>query len=142
MANEQNLIPAAHKISVEEASKGGKRSGAVRKEKADLRKAIQAALDAEYTDKNGKKFTGIEGIAQVLVTKALTQKDKDCVTAIKYLCDVMGANRTEEQKQKDKAEVELLQAKIKAFNSDVVTYETEMPELYKALGATTDNDIL
>ena len=146
MANEQNLVKFTSSQNRDEAkkngAKGGKKSGAARRKKADLRKAIQSALDSEYTDKNGKKFTGTEGIAQVLVQKALTSKDKDCVAAIKYLCEVMGINRTEEQKKKDKAELELLQARIKATNSDHVTHETEMPELYKALGAVSDDDIL
>ena len=36
MANEQNLIPQAHKLTVEEASKGGKASGQVRRQKKTL----------------------------------------------------------------------------------------------------------
>lgn len=32
MANEQNLIPGCHKLTVEEASRGGKRSAEVRRE--------------------------------------------------------------------------------------------------------------
>ena len=142
MAGKENLIPGKHKLTLAEQSAAGKKSGAVRKQKADLRKAIQAALDAEYTDKNGKKFTGTEGIAQVLVVKALDKKDKDCVAAIKYLAELLGMNRSDEQKERDKAEIELLKAKIKACTGDTVTYENEMPELYKALGATTDDDIL
>ena len=36
MANEQNLIPQAHKLTVEEQSKGGKKSGEVRRQRNTL----------------------------------------------------------------------------------------------------------
>lgn len=38
--NEKNLKPQAHKLTVEEASKGGKKSGAVRGFKAALKRHI------------------------------------------------------------------------------------------------------
>ncbi len=46
MANEQNLIPGAHKLTVGEASKGGKKSGEVRR----MQSAIIKALDSKATD--------------------------------------------------------------------------------------------
>lgn len=46
MANEQNLKPAAHPLTVEEASKGGKNSGKTRRRKADLRRMAQEVLDS------------------------------------------------------------------------------------------------
>lgn len=68
MANEQNLIPGAHPLTVEEASKGGKRSGEVRREKADLRKVIQTWLESQATtDKNGNPMTGAELMAMIAV---------------------------------------------------------------------------
>lgn len=36
MANEQNLVPQAHKLTVEEQSKGGKKSGEVRRQRKTL----------------------------------------------------------------------------------------------------------
>lgn len=68
MPNKQNLIPGAHPLTVEEASKGGKRSGEVRREKADLRKVIQTWLSEQATtDKNGKPMTGAELMAMIAV---------------------------------------------------------------------------
>lgn len=68
MANEQNLIPGAHPLTVEEQSKGGKRSGEVRREKADLRKVVQMWLESEATtDKNGNSMTGAELMTMVAV---------------------------------------------------------------------------
>ena len=59
MANNQNLRPGAHPLTVEEQSRGGKRSGKVRQQKQRLRKAIQEALDGKYTikDSNGEPVT-------------------------------------------------------------------------------------
>lgn len=68
MANEQNLIPGAHPLTVDEASKGGKRSGEVRREKADLRRVIQTWLESQATtDKNGNPMTGAELMTMVAV---------------------------------------------------------------------------
>lgn len=68
MANEQNLVPGAHPLTVEEQSKGGKRSGEVRREKADLRRVIQTWLSEQATtDKNGNPMTGAELMAMVAV---------------------------------------------------------------------------
>ena len=49
MANEQNLIDGgrAHKLTVEEQSRGGKRSGEVRAAKRDLKLAIDLLLEKE-----------------------------------------------------------------------------------------------
>lgn len=41
MANEQNLVPGAHPLTVEEQSKGGVASGKARREKRDRHKRIQ-----------------------------------------------------------------------------------------------------
>lgn len=45
MANEQNLRPAAYKLTIEEAKKGGIASGKARREKASLKKSIKWLLE-------------------------------------------------------------------------------------------------
>ena len=66
MANEKNLIPGAHPLTVEEQSKGGKASGEARRAKADLRKVIQTWLESQATtDKHGNPMTGAELMAAV-----------------------------------------------------------------------------
>ena len=63
---EDNLIPQAHKLTVEEASMGGKKSAQVRRERADLRKQMQLWLETEVAkDKNGNPLTGAELMANV-----------------------------------------------------------------------------
>ena len=63
MANEQNLVRGddAHKLTAEEASKGGINSGKARREKADLRRQAQLWLETEVTtDKHGQPLTGAQ----------------------------------------------------------------------------------
>jgi hypothetical protein len=73
MANEQNLVRGAdaHKLTAEEASKGGKRSGEVRRQKRDLRQALEMLLEKSFSDKNGKEITGTEAITAKLFEQAM-----------------------------------------------------------------------
>lgn len=73
MANEQNLVRGeeAHKLTAEEASKGGRRSAEVRRQKRDLRKALEMLLEKEYTDKKGNVATGAEAISTKLFEQAM-----------------------------------------------------------------------
>ena len=50
MANEKNLIPQAHVLTVEEASKGGRNSGKSRREKKTIQKILSDLLDSEIKD--------------------------------------------------------------------------------------------
>ena len=54
MANKNdNLIPQAHVLTVEEASKGGKNSGEVRQEKATFKKAIKWLVESDIKIRDG-----------------------------------------------------------------------------------------
>lgn len=50
MANEKNLIPQAHTLTVEEASKGGQNSGKARREKKTIQKILAGLLDGQIKD--------------------------------------------------------------------------------------------
>ena len=50
MANEKNLIPQAHILTVEEASKGGQKSAQVRREKKTIQKILADLLDSGIKD--------------------------------------------------------------------------------------------
>lgn len=113
MANEQNLKPAAHPLTVEEASKGGTNSGKARRRKADLRKMAQQVLDGTFKDKNGVEFTGEEAIIQSLVANLASPNSKNWGKAMELLIKLSGADKSREENQKLKAEVALLKAKIK-----------------------------
>lgn len=69
MANEQNLIPNSERSPSEvreNGRKGGIASGKARREKADLRKMLQVALESDdFKDKFGNKMTGAELMVKV-----------------------------------------------------------------------------
>lgn len=73
MANEQNLLkghePTQFKTGreqVEIARKGGIASGEARRERANLRKMLQVALESDdFKDKFGNKMTGAELMVKV-----------------------------------------------------------------------------
>jgi len=73
MANEQNLVRGddAHKLTAEEASKGGKKSAEVRRQKRDLKRAMEILLEKEFKGKGGETLTGAEAIAMKQMEKAL-----------------------------------------------------------------------
>lgn len=50
MANENNLIPQAHILTVEEQSAGGKKSAQARREKKTIQKILADLLDSEIKD--------------------------------------------------------------------------------------------
>lgn len=66
-----NLIPQAHKLTVDEQSAGGKASAEARREKKNLRIALEMLLEREYTDKNGNTVTGTEAISAKLFEQAM-----------------------------------------------------------------------
>ena len=71
MANEQNLRPSEYKLSQEEAKKGGIRSGEARRQKRDLRRALEALLEKDFNDKSGNVISGTDAIAAKLFEQAM-----------------------------------------------------------------------
>lgn len=72
MANEQNLVKGeeAHKLTAEEARKGGLKSAETRRRKKDLREALEMLLEKDFKDKNGNVLSGTEVITAKLFEKA------------------------------------------------------------------------
>lgn len=73
MANEQNLKMGgeAHKLTVEEASKGGKASGEARRRKKLMREAFEELLSREYHDREGNKLDGTSALAAKVFKQAM-----------------------------------------------------------------------
>lgn len=86
MAGKDNLIPQAHKLTVEEQSAGGKASVEARREKKELRKALEILLEQDISDKKGNTKTGVEAVSLALFQKAL----KGDVRAFEVLRDTIG----------------------------------------------------
>lgn len=89
MTNEGNLIPQSKRTKEEQreiARQGGLASGRARAEKRDLRRALEALLEKEYTDKNGNTLTGTEAITVKLFEQAM----KGNIRAFETLRDTVG----------------------------------------------------
>lgn len=91
MANEQNLRPNEYKLTVEEQKKGGIASGEARRRKRDIRKALEALLEKDYTDKHGITMSGAEAIALKQLEKALKGDTK----AFEVVRDTVGQKPVE-----------------------------------------------
>lgn len=113
--NDENLIPATKRSKSEaraNSSKGGKRSGEVRRQKADLRRMAQAVIDGTYKDKNGNEVTGEEMLIRGLVANMADPKGKNWGKTLDLLIMLTGAHRTDEQRKREKIELEMLKAKV------------------------------
>ena len=95
MANEQNLRPSEYKLSQEEAKKGGIASGQARREKRDLRKALEILLEREYKDNKGNTISGTEAITAKLFEQAM----KGNIKAFETLRDTVGQKPIERVEQ-------------------------------------------
>lgn len=62
MANEQNLVPQAHKLTVEEASKGGIASGKARRQKKTLKEIGDMIGSLKVTSEKDKEIMRQAGI--------------------------------------------------------------------------------
>ena len=113
MANEQNLKPPSTSEARERGKKGGVNSGKARKRKADLRKIAQQVLDGTYTDSNtGVKMTGEEIVLNGIVANLSDPKCKNWGKAMNLLVELLGADKSREEKQQIKAQTALLKAKV------------------------------
>lgn len=62
MANEQNLIPQAHKLTLEEQSLGGKKSGEARRKRKAIKEQMELLLSLPVKDEKGKSILKKLGI--------------------------------------------------------------------------------
>lgn len=92
MANKNdNLIPEAHKLTLEEQSAGGKRSGEVRREKATMKKTLEMLLN----EKNNKGKTYRELTTLGLIKGAVDGKAENYKTIVQLLGELQEqANET------------------------------------------------
>ena len=62
MANEQNLKPQAHKLTLEEQSNGGKASGVVRRKRKKFKEDLKLALTVVMDNNKTVQENGIEAL--------------------------------------------------------------------------------
>lgn len=146
MANPENLIPNSERSPSElreQTRKGGIASGKARRAKADLRKAMQEALNSTFTDSKGKKATGQEIVMAGLIANLSDPKARNWGKAVEVMLLLTGQNMTKEQIAKIKAETELTKAKTKAIQQDggsLADIEDLSPLANLLRGETNDED--
>ena len=86
MANEKNLIPQAHILTVEEQSAGGKKSAEVRREKKTIQKILSELLDGQIKD--SPQFAKLASKMGVESDKSV----KDIFTMVCLLTSVKSGN--------------------------------------------------
>jgi len=91
MANEQNLRPGEYKFTQEDHKKAVIASAQARREKRDLRKALELLLEQTYTDKKGVTRTGAQAITEKLFSEVM----KGNVKAFEVLRDTVGQKPVE-----------------------------------------------
>jgi hypothetical protein len=141
--NDENLRPSEYKLSQEEAKRGGIASGKARRQKADLRRAMQEALNSTFTDSKGKKATGQEIVMAGLIANLSDPKARNWGKAVEVMLLLTGQNMTKEQIAKLKAETELTKAKTKAIQQDggsLADIEDLSPLANLLRGETNDED--
>ena len=144
--NDENLIPFNERSESEVREmnrKGGINSGKARRQKADLRKAMQEALNSTFTDSKGKKATGQEIVMAGLIAKLSDPKARNWGKAVEVMLLLTGQNMTKEQIAKIKAETELTKAKTKAIQQDggsLADIEDLSPLANLLRGETNDED--
>lgn len=94
MANPQNLKPQAHKLTVEEASKGGRKSAKTRKERKTFREGLLLLLNEPLMDKSGhvSDKTTQDAVIAGLVKRAIAGD----VRAAEFIRDTIGEKPVQE----------------------------------------------
>ena len=92
MANEKNLIPQAHILTVEEASKGGQNSGKARREKKMIKDILSELLDGQIKD--SPQFAKLASKMGVQSDKSV----KDIFTLVCLLNSVKNGNLSDLEK--------------------------------------------
>ncbi len=101
---DDNLIPQAHKLTVDEQSKGGKKSGDARRKRKEFKTLLETAL-CEQVEVNEKAMSRAEAIVISLIAKA-ARGDVQAFLAIR---DTIG------EKPKDKVDVKVNNSERAAY---------------------------
>ena len=113
MANEQNLKPQAHVLTLEEQKAGGKASGKARREKATMKAELEKLLDEK--SKKGKTY---RELATLGLLKGAIQGKAD---NYKTILTVLGELLDEEAKDTPSVQINI----VDNSNLEKTLYEEE-----------------
>lgn len=111
MANEQNLIPGGHKLTLEEQSKGGIASGKARRERKTLKEELLLLLSENITDKRGNTATAQKAVSSALLKKAMTGDTR----AFEIIRDTIGEKPVDKVEMKTDVNIEESTARLKSL---------------------------
>lgn len=104
------LAAAVHKLTIEDRRKGGRNAAPTRKRNGDIRRAVQQILNGTYLDGNGNEITGAEAVAIAVFSIAVDTGNRNAISAARLLVDIIGQDKTPEERKKIKAEIAVLEA--------------------------------
>lgn len=96
---------------VEISRKGGKASGASKRRAKSLKDAAIAALNETYYEPDGE-VSGYEKLIHTLFTVASDPSNKNCISAIRFVREIVGENVTAEDLKMMKKKLEQMDADI------------------------------
>ena len=91
MANEGNLRPQAHILTVDEQSRGGKANGEARRRRKAMREVFDEILSREYDSADGEAVQAVEVMGMRVFQKAM---DGD-LRAVEFIRDTVGEKPVE-----------------------------------------------
>lgn len=121
--NDANLIPAAHKLTVEEQSRGGKASGKSRQKKKSMRQAAEMLLQLPSNQEEDSQVLSEIGLATdeeatnmlVVIAAIIKEAKAGDVKATRLLMDITGTDYYKNEYLKlRKEEIKLKQEKAEA----------------------------
>ena len=94
MAREDNLIPQAHVLTVDEASKGGKNSAEARRRKRDMRETCEIILAMTLKDPEMAKAMDVEDIHSLAEANGKNLTIQDAMIMKQAKLALMGSHRS------------------------------------------------
>lgn len=123
MANEQNLIPQAHRLSVEELSRGGKRSGEVRKQKKTMAALatmmVNANLEGKAKDKIKKQFNLSDDDDITVASAMMAGQIQSAMKGDAKAFSVINSLTKEQEEKEAKEEAERMARLHKTYHMDL-----------------------
>ena len=96
----------------ETARKGGVASGVARRQKRDIRKAIEARVYEQYTKANGEKSEGLDDLARVLFEIGTDPNHKQCLVAQRMIYEFLDMDKSADDKKRIKQALKLQEQEI------------------------------
>lgn len=123
--NDENLMPITQVNSrrtreqhARDSQKGGRASGESRRRKANIRKAVNAALLDKHMSLNGKELTGEELVAAALLIAAADPNNRNQVGAARLIIQLIEQDKSAADAKEQKARIEKLKAETQRAEQD------------------------